>query len=293
MKILFNMRTVLVLTCVLTLFSCEYKQEVEDPIYTEDYAAATFVTDFTGTTVTEGDTIDYTITLDKMLDRDLTFTMIFGDGTAGAADFLYEEVVIPAYTLTNSFQFIVNPDNIPEETETVHVEIGIEAIGQRYLLNPDAAKPVLDLTITNVNDAEALTLAFEWLNQADDIDFFCLYDDVNDWFTDYDYDGDGLISWSAGASSDNPEILMIYSADPPGTYNVGIDPYEVTGSSINYTLRVGRPDQTNEYITGEVVMANYANLPMLNFDAYDIIFGHIFDVTLDESGVFTVEKLNK
>ena len=82
MRKLFNIQAILSLAFMFALFSCEYEQEVEAPISTDGYSIAIYETDFSGTSVTEGDMISYTVTIDKPLDVDLTFTVMLLDGAA-------------------------------------------------------------------------------------------------------------------------------------------------------------------------------------------------------------------
>jgi hypothetical protein len=279
MKILFNIRTVLVLTCLLAFFSCEYNQEVEDPISTDSYPVATFVTDFTGTAVTEGDTINYTITLDKMLDRAITFTVMQQDGTADENDYTFSEVTIAPYTTEASFQLIINMDDFPEVAETAKLEIGIDAIGQKYLLNPTTVNPVLDLTITNINDPGSVTLAFGWDTPDDDIDVFVISEDNGD--------------WGVAASSDNPEITTsIWTTDPDGKYFLDIDPYYVEGNSINYTLSVGHPDQSVEFFSGVFSLADIDSYTVDYFAYWDMYVYRVAEV-VNAGGTFTVTLVNK
>jgi len=294
MKKIVNIRTILSLTLMLALGSCvfQYDQEVEAPISPDGYTVATFETDFSGSTVTEGDTINYTITISYPLDVDLTFTVMLQDGTASEADYAFEEATIPAYTTTTELQIVFVVDNIPEVAVTAQLEIGIDDLARQYMLNPSTANPVLDLTIENYNSPAGLTIAYGWEDENNDIDLFSLLDDVDGIYPDYD-NGDGQVSWDAAASSDNPEIMLSFLADPPGTYLIGIDPYHVEGATINYTFSIGYPDQTVEFYPGVFVMDEIDSYTPLYFDVWDMYVYHLMDVELMNDGTFNVTHLNE
>lgn len=277
---------------MLALFGCQYDQEVVDPISPDGYTVATFETDFSGNTVTEGDTINYTITISKPLDVDLVFTVMFQEGTASEADYVFTEATIAAYSTMAEMQIIFVADNIPEVSETVNLEVGIDDIGRKYLLNPSTVNPVLDLTIENYNHPGGLTVAYGWEDPHNDIDLFALFDDVDGIYPDYD-NGDGQVSWNAAASSDNPEIMLMASGDPPGTYLIGIDPFYVEGPTVNYTFSIGYPDQTVEFIPGVFVMDEIDSYTPLYFDAWDMYCYHLMDVELMNDGTFNVTHVNE
>lgn len=290
MKKLFNIRTILSLALMLALGSCQYDQEVEDPISPDDYTVATFETDFSGNTVTEGDTINYTITLSKPIDVDLEFVVMMNDGTANEADYTFTETIIPAYATQAEMMIVFVQDNIPELAATATLEVGVDYLGTKYLLNPSTVNPVLDLTIENFNHPAGLTIAYGWEDEHNDIDLFSLFDDVDGIYPDYD-NGDGQVSWDAAASSDNPEIMLSSSADPPGTYLIGIDPFHVEGSTVNYTFSIGYPDQTVEFYTGVFNMDEIDSYTPLYFDVWDMYVYHLMDVELMNDGSFEVTHL--
>ena len=86
------------------LAGCEFyrtaEQEASPIVSPDDKPMATFSSDFTGNTVEEGDTVTYTITFDKIIDRSVTFHV---NQTGGAAvedvDYTYEPATINPYTL--------------------------------------------------------------------------------------------------------------------------------------------------------------------------------------------------
>lgn len=234
---------------ISTFVSCEMaelpEQEVSDTISPDGYPVATFTTDFSGSTVTEGDTIKYTITTDKPIERDLQFVVMMKGGDADSHDYIAETALLPAYKTSTQMEIIFLKDDVPELEESISIEIGVEDLGQKYLLNPSTVNPTLDLNITNVNAASMLTVAVDWTTMDDDVDIFAMLD------------GTGLAAYAA--SSDNPEIMMIGDDFPDGTYWIGFDPYYIEGNSFDYKVRFGASDQSVSIIEGTFDMSALAN----------------------------------
>jgi hypothetical protein len=301
-KIKYNILGLAILV-LLGMISCKYDQEVESVISTDGYPVATFTSNVSGTSVNEGDTINVTIALDKALDADITFLATQLDGTADDYDYVATEATVGAYSTDAMMQIIIadlgapggepSPPGVPEESETLKLEIAPTDLGEKYLINPTTVNLVLDLTIVNVNDTSGLTIAYGWTNHDDDIDLLGMYDDVNGWFVDYDYDESGFISWFAAASAANPEVILLTKDDVPGRHLFGIDPFYVSGSTIDYTWSIGYPDQAVEFYTGVFDMDKLDTYPTVNFDAWNIPMYHLMDVELSEAGTYTVTHLNE
>ena len=221
---------------LIALSSC-YDQDVEAPQSTDTYPIATFTTDFSGTEIMEGETIDYTITLDRMLDHDITFT-VQATGDADDHDFSFEPVTIPAYTKTGQISVAFTADNLPEDGEALNLEFGIFDLATQYTINPQTVYPNLDLTVVNKNVAGGLTVSFEWDNHDDDWDLMIIDEAVT-------------AEWSgwAGATGANPEITVLTDDQPDGVYYAELDPYSVDTEMINFTIRIGFADQTNQFFT--------------------------------------------
>jgi len=244
MKTFFKYQIAGLALAVLAFAGCQ-KTELTDPISPDGYPTATFTTEFSGSEIKEGDTIKYTITLDKPIDRAITFSVRFDTLATKAdvndADFIMDgaTAVIEPYTTETELMIIVNYDNIPENSETLRLEVGSFLVGERYLLNPKTENPKLSLTVQNVNEPGFATVAFEFesAHGENDIDIFAIHETEGD--------------WNLSASSDNPEIIMFDAAeDPDGKYYITIDPYHVVGSSFTYKVRVGKPDGSVEIVEG-------------------------------------------
>jgi|GEM_PF-1193059 len=235
---------------IFGLTACQEKQIVEDPITpgAYGYTLASFTTDFTGTTITEGDTITYTIKLSKMLDRALTFSLLQTEGTAGELDLVWAPVVIAPYSDSAVFTIIANFDNLPEVAETAKFEIGVFGLADKYLLDAATVNPVLNLTINNTNYAAGLTVALAWEETADNWNMFMV--DEAGAGTAYATDWTNF----EGATTANPEIMFLDDFEPywliaDGTYFVDIDPYDVATSVTDFNMSVGYPDGTIEFFT--------------------------------------------
>jgi len=241
---------------ISTFVSCEMaelpEQEVSDTISPDGYPVATFTTDFSGNTVAEGDTIRYTITTDKPIERDMKFVVMLKGGDADSHDYVAGDATIPAYKTSTQMEIVFLKDDVPEPEESISIEIGIESLGQKYLLNPSTVNPKLDLNITNVNVESMLTVAVGWTTMDDDVDIFAVLE------------GAGLAAYAA--SSDNPEIMMIGDDLPDGTYWIGFDPYHIEGNSFDYKVHFGAGDQSVTIIEGTFDMSALATYDVDDVD---------------------------
>lgn len=282
---------------LVMITSCDQASQEASPIVEPDdsYPVATFTTNFSGNTVTEGDTIMYTINLNKTIDRPITFDAIVTDGTVNSNDYVAQSVTVPAYYTEATMYIIFIADDFPEESETINIELGITNQAEKYLVHPSTTYPALDLTVNNYNDPEALTIAYGWDTENDDIDLLGVYEESVPYYAPVGT----LLSWLAAASSDNPEIAKISTdvsldsdnlpnADPVGTYYIGIDPYHVEGSSFNFTISIGHPDQTNEYFTGTFDMTATGDYVTDPFTAWDMIIYRMLKVVSNGDDTFTV-----
>lgn len=135
-------------------------QDVEPVVSPDGYTIATFV-NATGTTVTEGDTIVYNITLDKTIDRSVTFSFKQTGGTADSDDYTVIPGVVAPYKKTAQLLIIFHKDYDVTATETLSGEIGAFSISDRYLLNAATVFPTLNATVTNyISDAMDVLLSW-------------------------------------------------------------------------------------------------------------------------------------
>ncbi len=225
-----------VMLMVFGLSGC-YEQDVVDPITPGNYGytSATITTDFTDAEVTEGESISYTVKLDKPIEYDLTFDLKV-DGDADALE--YKPLVIPAYSTEGVMVINFPNDGIPSADKNVSIEMGVFNVNYKYILT-DTEYPTLDLTVKNVNDPTLLTIMFSWPT-SDDIDIVTWSDTDEYPMTEW---GDG------GATGANPEFdTSIWLSDPVGTYYVNIMHWGAP--SFDYTFTIGHPDGSIQIIEG-------------------------------------------
>lgn len=263
---------------IVSMAACDTADQEVSPVVSPDgYPVATYTLSSPSTSIVEGDTLIYIITTDKPIDRSITFSAEALSGTAGAEDYIIIPTVLEPYTTEVKLYVVTVRDNMPEVTETLQLKIGGSfSIADRYLLNSRTVPVTVDMNIVNYNDPDVLTIAFGWPNPDDDIDCYAL---------------SGINKWGSAATSANPEILTaIWPSDPNGTYYFGIDPYLVNEPILDYTISIGYPDQTVQFITGAF---DTANLGSYTLDHYGTapIYRLLTIVNLD--GVFTITNLNK
>ena len=227
---------------VLAMVGCDTaSQEVEPIVSPDDYPMVSFQSDLTGNSIYEGDTITYTITFDKMIDRSVTFSFEQTGGTAEeGVDFDFVPGIVQPWSTSAELMIIFTEDNIPEtEDLTLQGELAILSVGDKYLVNQSIEFPSLDVTLKSWNDPTLLTISFGW-NSEDD----------NDMVIFYQVEPDSLDAWSdMGATLANPEIDMtIWLTDPPGPYYVNVMHWG--NPPFDYTFLIGHPDQTLQVITG-------------------------------------------
>jgi hypothetical protein len=144
------------------MIACDTAEQDVSPIGSPDgYTKATFTTDFTGGTVDESDTIVYTVTINKTIDRSLTISARIISGTANDDDITVVPGVIEPYKTTAEVMVIFNEDWDAEATETMKLEFGVFSIADRYLLNETTVNPVLNLTLNNVVSG-ILSVSLDW-----------------------------------------------------------------------------------------------------------------------------------
>lgn len=143
------------------MVACDTASQDAEPVISPDgYTVASFVNK-TGTTVNEGDTIIYEITLDKTIDRSVTFSFSQTDGTCNSDDYSVEPAVIQPYSKSAKLYIIFHEDYDYDATETLTGTIGAFSIADRYLLNPATVNPTLSATVNNYV-SDILTVYLSW-----------------------------------------------------------------------------------------------------------------------------------
>ncbi len=216
-------------------------QDAEPVVSPEGYAIATFA-NATGTTVAEGDTIIYNITLDKTIDRSITFNFKQTGGTANGDDYTVVPGVVAPYTKTAKLYIIFHEDYDFTATETLTGQIGVFSIADKYLVNSATVFPTLTATITNyVSDIVNVVLTWhqevtvqdiveveltaeEYGNEytytvIDTVDITVDVADEVDWDIFVLDSGGDIVD--AAATGSNPEELELNL--PDGTYTIITD----------------------------------------------------------------------
>lgn len=260
------------------------EQGVSSIVSPDGYPVATITNNITNNIVFEGDTARFYIKTDKWLDRSVTFTLHVTGGTAEEHvdyEFLSEEgsAQLAPYTDSVAIEVLFIMDNLPEiGDKTFEYEISVDQLSDRYLINPSTVLPSGSLTLKNYNDPEKLTVTFGWPSHDDDFDCVAI-----------NLAGD---SWGLAGTSDNPEIMLDFSlADPDDTYYYGVDPYDVSTTVTAYTISIGYPDQTVEFITGNFDLDNLGGLTQDYFPFWDMNFYRILEI-VKSGDSYTVTHVN-
>ncbi len=224
---------ILVLLAAIT--SCETaKQDVEPIVSTDGYPVVTFTPKQTYTTVKEGDTLVYNISIDKLIDRSLTFSARIIGGNGDENDIIITPGVIAPYSKQTAVKVVIPQDWDIEGDETMKLEFGMFSIADRYILDPATVNPVLNLTVKNYI-ANILTISMKWdvdvevqeeiektidigydlnyldtvdvvVNGADEIDYDVYvsstdgFDITDPWSSDI---------WFAAETGDHPEVMEV------------------------------------------------------------------------------------
>lgn len=223
---------------LLAFTSCDTAEQDVSPIISPDGKPMVAISTASDGSVIEGESITYTVSLDKTIDRAITFTPVIIGGTADDHDYeALEPVTIQPYT--NSVDFTINliDEDVNESSETLEIQLEIQGIAEKYLINPNA---VIDPIQFNIIDQTKLFIEFSW---AEDIDFDILtYSDTATY--------PATLWGTGGAGSGNPEHdSSIWLSDPTGDYYVCIlDWWE--GINWDYTFKLTHADGSVQTITG-------------------------------------------
>jgi hypothetical protein len=209
---------------VIGMVACDTaSQEVEPVISPDGYPVSTIAP--VATTVMEGENLVVNITIDKMIERSITFTFVQTGGTADDNDYSVEPATLQPYSKSIQMVFETYVDFDYDASETLVGEIGVYSIADRYLLNPSVENPVdVNFTITNAVSPD-LDVSFSWnadvvidgttYDAADEIDFDFIvcpeagFDISDPWATEI-----GIYDAVTGA---HPEEMTLSGLDD-GTY---------------------------------------------------------------------------
>lgn len=246
-NIIYNLLGLFVLLFAFT--ACEFETAEQDPsdiISPNNNPTVTVTSNNTSGTVEEGETVVYTITFDKPIERAVTFTPTIVSGT-NDHDFELDAVTLAPYTTSVQLPIAVLEDYLIEGQENLSIQIEISSIAEKNLVHPDTVFAPIDLTINDYVDDNKLVINFSW---AEDIDFDILvFSDTATY--------PATLWGTGGATGANPEIdTSIWLDDPAGDYYVCIlDWWE--GINFDYTFDLAFPDGSVQTITGTFDGTNY------------------------------------
>lgn len=244
----------------LILSSCYSGQDVAPIDSPDDNPTATLTPMADYSSVAEGDTLKYTISLDKTVRYDIQFGVVYDDNSVVTAEDI-EEIggLLTAYSLETELWVILLADDFPEIDETMEIEIGAGTdLAFNWQLSPASDVVTFSTALPNTNFDGGLTVAMSWPDPDHAIDF--------DFLVESELEG----SWGAAATADNPEITTaLWTTDDDGSYFFGFDPYTVpSGVDVPFTISVGYPDGTVEFFDGAYNSNNTADYTVDQFTAW-------------------------
>lgn len=153
---------ILAVTLIIAGFTaCEYSQDVEPVMSPDGYPKFTFTPAEEYSNVKEGDTLYFTFTTDKMIDRAMTFRAKVVGGEANDEDFTVAPAIIAPYSTSSELQLIIPQDWDAEPLESASIEFGLFSIAEKYMLHPSTTNPVVNLSIENYV-SDMLTVTIGW-----------------------------------------------------------------------------------------------------------------------------------
>ena len=230
---------------VALLASCYSDQNVAPIDSPDDNPTITVEPSGDYSTLTEGDVLEYTISVDRMLPNDIAFTVEFGDeSVAGAADFSTGGAILGAYTLSTTIAIEVVDDHFPEVDEAISFEINADGYyAWNWLLNPGSDKEATTGTIVNTYVDSVLSIGVQWP------------DDHDDW--------DGIVFATADTSAvstaftgADPELMSIDNDEDDGEYVVVMDAYAVAHDETPFYTAFNTPDGGLAEVETTVVLSD-------------------------------------
>jgi len=236
-----------------TFVACEYSQDVDPIVSPDGYPRVTFTPAEAYSAVKEGDTVIYNVSVDKMIDRALTFNAVVAGGEGDEDDFVSTPGVIAPYTSSAQVMVVFLQDWDAEATENISLEFGIFGVAEKYLVHQSTENPVLDLTIENfVSDDLTITIGWEQLVTGMEIiggEVTLPNGDVVEWVdtVEAEYDAHDFMDF---------DILISPAADfdPADPWASEIGNYSAATGSNPEVMTVGLED--GEYILWTDLFAN-------------------------------------
>lgn len=278
MKNIMKIKALALFASLAFMASCSQDQEVSEVMDPSTKPLVTITAEGDVSTATEGDTLYFTITTDKMFTSPIDFTVVVdGESVGSEADFEVIGGTLPAYTSSTEVAVVILEDNFPEVTEALQFSLGAFNIAQNWRMNPASAPFEANVAVENVNQEGVITVALSWPDPDHhiDLDFYIIRSSNGS-------------NWGGNdaATGANPEInVNLWPDDPNDTYYILMDPYELDGNpTVDYTISLGFEDGSVETYEGTF------DTSML--DSYTVDFGlyRLMEITILD-GTVTVEHL--
>lgn len=129
---------------------------------------ASFTMDNTGT-ITEGDTITYTLKINKPIDRSLTFTPVVQSASTLKEhdDFdILGPVIIAPWETEGKLVVYTYADTDPEDAKNLVITFKMNSLAEKYLVHPDNVFPEITTSVNNFKSPN-LILEFHWAKDID------------------------------------------------------------------------------------------------------------------------------
>ncbi|MFT4833319.1 MAG: hypothetical protein ACI83W_000276 [Marinoscillum sp.] len=249
------------LALIVVATACYPEQDLAPVKASSSYPTASITAMADYSTISEGDTLKYTITTSGVLKYDVQFGATVGESSEAMEGYDFEIVggSLTKYTSSTELWVVILADDFPELSESIVIEISA-APDKAYSWQLSSESDVISInsSITNVNYPDGVTVAMSWEDPDHEIDF--------DVFVESIVEG----TWStAGATGANPEVdHSVWTADPDGSYAYAVDPYSVPDGDITYTIHIGYPDGTVESKSGIWNNSSSDTYPTTTISAY-------------------------
>ena len=217
-----------------------------------------FTLDNTGT-ITEGDTIVFTVKMNKPIDRSLTFTpVVVTTNLVEHDDYdILGPVTIAPWETQGKLIVYTYADEDPEEAKNISLTLELNSLAEKYLVHPDNVFTTVTASVANFKSPN-LILEFSWAKDIDlgedgvystsnNVDFDAIIStaegfDINDpWSTD--------VGIYQGATGNHPEVIELAPGDlEDGEYVVWFDLWSNGFAGYGNTTEV--PVTTHAYQIG-------------------------------------------
>ncbi|MFY0601685.1 MAG: hypothetical protein JXR03_18575 [Cyclobacteriaceae bacterium] len=236
MKTYFNKISVFGLLIVL-LASCYSGQDVAPIDSPDDNPVVTVEPGGDYSSPKEGDVLVYTISVDKFVTQAIDFGVELSESsTVTSSDYTVEGGTLEPFAESTILTVTILADDFPEPDETFSFEINASAdIAYNFQLSPNGDVEASNVTVSNVHDETAVTIAIAWPDSSDDWDVY-----VND-------EDDATVA-SAETGAD-PEIMLLAADSDDGDYFVEAAAWAVEATVTDFTVSINYPDGSLEEFT--------------------------------------------